>query len=405
MMTAPKPLTFLGWLDKYGYAAPENFTQKAQLVGSYNEWKQLGEPPVVKPMVPDHGLHFEFPAIHNFQKGDSSVERTLVLLKPDAFERGLIGEIIDMLDRRGLRIIATKLFVMTHEQCQLHYKHHAHKDFWPELVDFMTTGPSLAIVYEGEQACAAVRQLIGQKHPSQSPAGSIRGKYAMEFPRNLIHGSDHQEDANEEISLYFTPDEIYDEKYVKKMDKINAEKKAKANLAKLSKLEEGAKLGEVIEYPQMVQIGDVLGYGPYFHKVESITADSGIWGFGLSILNYSEEKIYPKYTEDSWQESGLLNGWEWILVERDGEVAEGWTIPDSNSLDLVNHNFTLLNPNGDDISGGYLQNPSDVFISTSNLISTAKTHKMEAEQEGYPFVLYDNGVAFMQHDGVNQKLL
>lgn len=138
----------------------------------------------------------------------SKPHNTFVILKPDAFERSLVGELMDLIESKGLKLVHAKLFTMSDEQIKEHYNHHVGKNFFPDMVDFLTSGPSLALVYNGPQACKAVRQLIGQKHPADSPPGSIRGKYAMSFPKNLIHGADSPADAQREMKIFFTTDEL-----------------------------------------------------------------------------------------------------------------------------------------------------------------------------------------------------
>ena len=156
---------------------------------------------------------FSFVSPGKSKKGQ--IESTFVMLKPDAFDRGLVGEIMSLIDRRDLKLVLAKTLVCTEKQVTQNYQHHVGKDFWPELVDFMTSGLSLALVYKGKRACDAVRQLIGSKHPSESPPGSIRGKYASAFPQNLIHGSDTYLDADREMRIFFTEDEI---KRIKEFD-------------------------------------------------------------------------------------------------------------------------------------------------------------------------------------------
>jgi nucleoside-diphosphate kinase len=115
---------------------------------------------------------------------------------------------MDMIDQKGARLIYAKMFTMTYGQIERHYSHHEGKDFWDDLVGYLTDGPSIALVYRGEKAPEAIRQLIGQKHPTDSPPGSIRGKYALSFPQNLIHGADSESDANREMQIFFTTKEL-----------------------------------------------------------------------------------------------------------------------------------------------------------------------------------------------------
>ena len=186
-------------------------------------------------------------------------ERTFVMIKPDAFERGLVGEILDLVSQRGVRIVAFKTVQLTPADCEKHYAHHVGKDFYPKLVEFMTSGPSLAIVFEGDEAASVCRQLIGNsKHPSQVPPGSIRGRYALDFPRNLIHGSDSHEDARRELRIYLNEDDIYDEPRIKALRSVYEEKKAAAQREYERKITEGIKLGEEAFAPEVLQEGDWL---------------------------------------------------------------------------------------------------------------------------------------------------
>ncbi len=132
-----------------------------------------------------------------------SVERTLVLCKPDAVERGLVGEVVDRLERKGLRLVAMDLRVLDEAVAKAHYAEHEGKPFFGELVSFITSGPLVAICVEGLDAVAAVRVLMGPTNPVQAPPGSIRGDYGLEIGRNLVHGSDSGVSATREIELFF----------------------------------------------------------------------------------------------------------------------------------------------------------------------------------------------------------
>jgi nucleoside-diphosphate kinase len=131
------------------------------------------------------------------------VERTLILVKPDAFARQLGGEIIARFERKGLRLVALQLRTMTREMASTHYAEHEGKPFFGELVDFITSGPLVAMVLEGEQAISAARQVIGATNPLQATTGSIRGDYAIEVGQNMVHGSDAPESAAREVALFF----------------------------------------------------------------------------------------------------------------------------------------------------------------------------------------------------------
>jgi nucleoside-diphosphate kinase len=129
--------------------------------------------------------------------------RSLILIKPDAFERGLTGEIIDRFERKGLKPVAMKLMTAEESIANEHYAEHSEKPFFGELVAFITGGPLVAIVLEGVEAVTAARQLIGATNPLEAETGSIRGDYATEVTYNLVHGSDSDESAAREISIWF----------------------------------------------------------------------------------------------------------------------------------------------------------------------------------------------------------
>src|SRR5436305_8748877 len=131
------------------------------------------------------------------------MERTLILVKPDAFERNLTGEIIARFERKGLRLRALKLMTMTRELAEQHYAEHEGKPFYEELVSFITSGPLVAMVLEGQEAVAAARQVIGATNPIQAAPGSIRGDYAVEVGQNMVHGSDAPASAAREVGLFF----------------------------------------------------------------------------------------------------------------------------------------------------------------------------------------------------------
>ncbi len=131
------------------------------------------------------------------------MSRTLILIKPDAFERGLTGEIIARFERKGMRLIAMKLMQASEQIAHRHYAEHAEKPFFAELVQFITRGPLVAVVLEGNDAVAAARQLIGATNPLEASPGSIRGDHATEITYNLVHGSDSEESARREIETWF----------------------------------------------------------------------------------------------------------------------------------------------------------------------------------------------------------
>jgi nucleoside-diphosphate kinase len=131
------------------------------------------------------------------------MSRSLILVKPDAFERGLTGEIILRFERKGLRIAELKKMTVDRELAERHYGEHSEKPFFGELIEFITRGPLVAMVLEGEDAVVAARQVIGATNPLEAAPGSIRGDHAIEVTFNLVHGSDSDETAVREIALFF----------------------------------------------------------------------------------------------------------------------------------------------------------------------------------------------------------
>ncbi|MGZ5314086.1 MAG: nucleoside-diphosphate kinase [Solirubrobacterales bacterium] len=129
--------------------------------------------------------------------------RTLILVKPDAFERGLTGELIARFEGKGLKLQALKLLTADEKIANEHYAEHTDKPFFGELVEFITSGPLVAAVFEGPRAVEAARQVIGATDPVEAAAGSIRGEYATEVTFNLVHGSDSDESAAREIGIWF----------------------------------------------------------------------------------------------------------------------------------------------------------------------------------------------------------
>jgi nucleoside-diphosphate kinase len=131
------------------------------------------------------------------------MDRTLILVKPDAFARSLTGEIIARFERKGLRLVALRQMVVDRELAERHYAEHAQRPFFGELVDFITSGPLVAMVLEGLDAVPAARQVIGATNPLEAAPGSIRGDLAIEMGRNMVHGSDSAESAARESALFF----------------------------------------------------------------------------------------------------------------------------------------------------------------------------------------------------------
>jgi nucleoside-diphosphate kinase len=137
-----------------------------------------------------------------------ALERTLVLIKPDAVRRSLAGEILRRFEARGLVLRAAKLVRVGRDLAEQHYAEHAEKPFFAELVEFITSAPTLALVLEGESAIAVVRSTMGATNPAGSAPGTIRGDLALSMPDNLVHGSDSPESAEREVSLWFSEHEL-----------------------------------------------------------------------------------------------------------------------------------------------------------------------------------------------------
>jgi nucleoside-diphosphate kinase len=135
------------------------------------------------------------------------MDKTLILVKPDAFARGLTGEIIARFERKGLKIAALEVKTLDRDTAEKHYAEHAERPFFGELVDFITSGPLAAMVLEGNQAVKAARQVIGATNPLEAATGSIRGDFATEVGQNMVHGSDSDESASREANLFF-PDKF-----------------------------------------------------------------------------------------------------------------------------------------------------------------------------------------------------
>lgn len=132
-----------------------------------------------------------------------ATERTLVLVKPDGVRRGLVGEVISRLERKGLTLVALELRTLDRATAENHYGEHSERPFFGELVSFITGGPLVALVVEGPHAVAGVRRLMGVTNPVESTPGSIRGDFALEIGENLVHGSDSVESAAREVALFF----------------------------------------------------------------------------------------------------------------------------------------------------------------------------------------------------------
>ena len=137
------------------------------------------------------------------------MERSLVLIKPDATQRGLSGTIISRLEKQGLKLVALKMLHMDKALAKQHYAIHSSKPFFKGLVNYISSAPIIAAVFEGEGAVEIIRELMGATDPAQAGAGTIRGDFGLDIERNVIHGSDSVETAEEEIKLFFSENEIF----------------------------------------------------------------------------------------------------------------------------------------------------------------------------------------------------
>ena len=136
------------------------------------------------------------------------MERTLVIIKPDGVQRGLIGEIISRLERRGLRLVGMKFMQISKELAARHYEVHKERPFYSSLIDYITSAPVVVMVWEANDAINVVRATMGATNPAQASPGTIRGDFGLEIGRNLIHGSDGPDTAKFEVSLFFDEDEL-----------------------------------------------------------------------------------------------------------------------------------------------------------------------------------------------------
>jgi nucleoside-diphosphate kinase len=139
---------------------------------------------------------------------EKAMEQTLVFIKPDGVQRGLVGEIISRLERRGLRLSAGKFMAVSRELAETHYAIHKGKPFYDGLIDYITSAPVMAMVWEGPNAVAAVRQTMGETNPTKAAPGSVRHDFGLEIGRNLTHASDSVENGKKEIELWFKPEEL-----------------------------------------------------------------------------------------------------------------------------------------------------------------------------------------------------
>lgn len=136
------------------------------------------------------------------------MEKTFLMLKPDAVQRGLVGEIINKFEKKGFKLVALKMLQVDRALAEEHYQEHKGKNFFEPTVKYIMSSPVIAMVWEGKNVVSLAREMMGATNPAKASPGSIRGSYAMDISRNVIHGSDSVESAQREISLYFRPEEI-----------------------------------------------------------------------------------------------------------------------------------------------------------------------------------------------------
>ncbi len=138
------------------------------------------------------------------------MERTFIMIKPDGVQRGLVGEIVNRFEQKGFKLVGAKLMQISQSLAEKHYEEHKERPFFGELVEFITSGPVFAMVWEGEDVIKISRIMIGATNPQEATPGSIRGDFAVTVGKNIIHGSDSKESANREINLFFNEEELLD---------------------------------------------------------------------------------------------------------------------------------------------------------------------------------------------------
>lgn len=138
------------------------------------------------------------------------MDKTFIMVKPDGVQRGLVGEIVKRFEEKGFKLAGAKLMQVSEDLAKEHYKEHVERPFFGELVDFITSGPVFAMVWQGENVITTARNMIGATNPEDATPGSIRGDYAVTVGKNIIHGSDSEESAAREINLFFNEDELLD---------------------------------------------------------------------------------------------------------------------------------------------------------------------------------------------------
>lgn len=138
------------------------------------------------------------------------MERTFVMIKPDGVQRNLVGEIIGRFEKKGYKVVALKMLRLTKEMAEKHYAEHVGKPFFPGLLEYITSGPVVAMVLEGKEVVTGVRQMMGATDPGKAVAGTIRGDYGLDIGRNVIHGADSLDSAHREMAIYFDEEELVD---------------------------------------------------------------------------------------------------------------------------------------------------------------------------------------------------
>ncbi|ABO67495.1 Nucleoside diphosphate kinase [Geobacillus thermodenitrificans NG80-2] len=149
-----------------------------------------------------------FPSTYDSRGGESMKERTFLMVKPDGVQRNLIGEIVSRFEKKGFQLVGAKLMQVSRELAEQHYAEHKERPFFGELVDFITSGPVFAMVWEGENVIAAARQMMGKTNPQDAAPGTIRGDFGLTVGKNVIHGSDSPQSAEREINLFFKEEEL-----------------------------------------------------------------------------------------------------------------------------------------------------------------------------------------------------
>ncbi len=137
-------------------------------------------------------------------------ETSFVMIKPDGVQRGLVGEVIRRLEAKGLRLVALKMLRISREMAETHYREHQGKPFYEGLMDFITSGPVVAMAWRGPKAVSVIRKVMGPTDPAEAPPGTIRGDYGLDVGQNIVHGSDSPESAQRELDLFFSTEELVD---------------------------------------------------------------------------------------------------------------------------------------------------------------------------------------------------